>query len=46
LDGFNLTNNNAVTGYASSNLSNAGGYASPSAIVPPRIFRVGATFNF
>jgi hypothetical protein len=46
LDGFNLTNNNAVTGYASNNLSNAGGYASPSAIVPPRIFRIGATFNF
>jgi hypothetical protein len=46
LDGFNLTNNNAVTGYNSGNLSDAPNYAAPSSIVPPRIFRVGATFNF
>jgi hypothetical protein len=46
LDGFNLTNNNAITGYNSGNLSDAPNYAAPSQIVPPRIFRVGATFNF
>jgi hypothetical protein len=45
-DGFNLTNDNTNLSYAGNNLSKSASYNSPASIVPPRIFRVGATFNF
>jgi hypothetical protein len=44
-DGFNLTNNNAIQSYVSNNQSSTN-FTAPASIVPPRIFRVGATFNF
>jgi hypothetical protein len=45
LDGFNVFNMNTIQGFASNNLSNARN-TEPSAIIPPRVFRVGATVNF
>ena len=45
LDGFNLFNVNTITAYASGNQSVAG-FTQPSTIVPPRVFRVGASLNF
>jgi hypothetical protein len=44
-DGFNMLNQATIQGYASGNLSLAGG-TQPSSIVPPRVFRLGATVNF
>jgi hypothetical protein len=44
-DGFNMLNEATIQGYASGNLSLAGG-TQPSSIVPPRVFRLGATINF
>jgi len=44
-DGFNLTNDNTIRSYVSDDLSSTN-YTAPSAIVPPRVFRIGATFNF
>ena len=52
LDGFNMTNISTVTSFRTSNISasaNATGtpqYLQVSAIVPPRVFRVGASFTF
>ncbi|MGE3343664.1 MAG: carboxypeptidase regulatory-like domain-containing protein [Vicinamibacterales bacterium] len=53
LDGFNILNNDLITGYSSNNLSLLGSTSNPiipaeriSSIIPPRIFRVGATFSF
>jgi hypothetical protein len=45
LDGFNMLNENTVLGYASNNQSRAG-FTQPSNIVPPRVFRVGASLQF
>jgi hypothetical protein len=45
LDAFNVLNTAEVQGYASNNISLAGA-VQPNAIIPPRVFRVGATFNF
>jgi len=45
LDGFNLFNVNAIQSYVSNNQSVAG-YTQPASIVPPRVFRVGASVNF
>jgi hypothetical protein len=45
LDGFNLTNDNTIQSYVSDNLSDPN-HLAPAGIVPPRIFRIGATFNF
>ncbi len=53
LDGFNILNNDLILGYNSNNISTAGTTANPikpseriSSILPPRIFRVGASFTF
>jgi len=52
LDGFNMTNIATVTSYRTSNTSaslNSFGipqYLQVSGIVPPRVFRVGASFTF
>jgi hypothetical protein len=45
LDGFNIFNMNTIQGYASNNLS-ATNVTAPSSIIPPRVFRVGASINF
>jgi hypothetical protein len=45
LDAFNVFNVNEVQGYSSNNVSLASS-TSPSSIIPPRVFRVGATINF
>jgi hypothetical protein len=45
LDGFNLFNDNTITAYSSGNQSVAG-FTQPTTIVPPRVFRVGASLNF
>jgi hypothetical protein len=45
LDGFNLFNVNTITAYSSGN-ANAAGFTQPTTIVPPRVFRVGASINF
>jgi hypothetical protein len=44
-DAFNILNNNSVRGFSSNNI-NSSVYTRVSSIVPPRIFRVGATINF
>ena len=44
-DGFNIMNANTIQAYSSANRSLAT-YTSPSTIVPPRVFRIGATVNF
>jgi hypothetical protein len=44
-DAFNIFNVNTITSYSSSNLDLTG-FTSPSALVPPRVYRVGATFSF
>ena len=53
LDGFNILNDDLILNYSSSNVSIAGTTANPvkpsdriSRILPPRIFRLGATFSF
>jgi hypothetical protein len=45
VDGFNLFNENVILGYGSNNASSAS-FPVPQTIVPPRVFRVGATINF
>ena len=45
LDGFNMFNVNTIQGFASNNLSNANNTA-PNSIIPPRVFRVGASVVF
>ena len=45
LDVFNVLNDNVVLGYGSNNLNNST-VNQINSILPPRVFRVGATFNF
>ncbi len=45
LDGFNMFNENTILGYVSNNQSNTG-FTQPNNIVPPRVFRFGASVNF
>jgi hypothetical protein len=45
LDGFNMFNVNTIQGFTSNNLSNANNTA-PNSIIPPRVFRVGASVVF
>jgi hypothetical protein len=45
LDGFNMLNQNTILGYGSNNQSRAG-FTQPANIVPPRVFRVGASLQF
>jgi hypothetical protein len=45
LDGFNMLNVYTIQGYSSGNQSSAS-FTAPSSIVPPRVFRVGASVNF
>ncbi len=44
-DAFNVLNSNVITDYGSDNM-NSSVFESVNRIVPPRVFRVGATFNF
>ena len=44
-DVFNVLNTNKILGYSSNNLSEAD-VTAPDEIVPPRVFRVGATIHF
>ena len=44
-DAFNVLNVNTITGYASNTLSSAN-FNAPNAIIPPRVFRVGAQIVF
>ncbi len=53
LDGFNILNDDLILSYSSQNVSLAGTTANPvkpsdriSSILPPRIFRLGASFSF
>jgi hypothetical protein len=53
VDGFNMLNSAPVLGFSSNNLSLLGTTANPvipaeriSSILPPRVFRAGATFWF
>lgn len=53
LDGFNILNSSTVTSFSSSNLSLQGTATNPvlpvdriNGLIPPRVFRIGATFNF
>lgn len=43
MDGYNLTNTNAAT---NSNWSSGATYLTPSPIVPPRLARFGAKFDW
>ena len=45
LDAFNVFNINTITSYSSNTISNAN-FNSPTNIVPPRVFRVGAQIAF
>ena len=45
LDGFNMFNEATVLGYVSGNQSLVG-FTQPNSIVPPRVFRFGASVNF
>jgi hypothetical protein len=45
LDGFNIFNQNTILAYSSPNITKAG-YTQPTSIVPPRVFRVGASITF
>jgi hypothetical protein len=45
LDGFNMLNTNNILSYVSNNRSNAG-FTQPASIVPPRVFRFGASLQF
>jgi hypothetical protein len=45
VDGFNMLNEAIILGYASNNQSRSG-FKEPSSIVPPRVFRLGASLNF
>ena len=44
-DAFNVLNVNTITGYASNTLSSTN-FNAPNAIIPPRVFRVGAQIVF
>jgi len=44
-DGFNMFNENTILTYGSNNQS-VSGFKEPASIVPPRVFRFGATLNF
>jgi hypothetical protein len=44
-DGFNMFNANAIQSYVSGNQSSAG-FTQPASIVPPRVFRFGASIQF
>jgi hypothetical protein len=44
-DGFNMFNENTILTYNSNNQS-VSGFKEPASIVPPRVFRFGATLNF
>ncbi|HVD91095.1 MAG TPA: carboxypeptidase regulatory-like domain-containing protein [Vicinamibacterales bacterium] len=45
VDGFNMFNANTIQSYAS-NLLSASNYLAPASIVPPRVFRFGASIAF
>jgi hypothetical protein len=45
LDGFNMFNVSTITGYTSNNVDNSG-FTVPSGLIPPRVFRIGATIAF
>jgi hypothetical protein len=45
VDGFNMLNEATIQGYVSGNESLAG-FTQPNSIVPPRVFRFGASLNF
>ena len=45
LDCFNVFNSNTILGYSSNNRSSSL-FSSPSSLVPPRVFRVGASVSF
>jgi hypothetical protein len=45
MDGFNMLNSNTIQSYNSNNSSLAT-FTQPATIVPPRVFRFGATLNF
>ena len=45
LDMFNVMNTNAILDYSSDNI-NRSAFTAPTQIVPPRVFRIGATINF
>jgi hypothetical protein len=44
-DAFNIFNINTITSFGSDNVGDAT-FASPNAIVPPRVFRVGLSIAF
>jgi hypothetical protein len=44
-DGFNMFNENTILSYNSNNQS-VSGFTQPASIVPPRVFRFGASLNF
>ena len=44
-DAFNIFNVNTILGYSSSNRSLAT-FSAPNSIVPPRVFRIGASISF
>jgi hypothetical protein len=44
-DAFNVLNTNEIMSFSSNNL-NVSTVDRISSIVPPRVFRIGATFNF
>jgi carboxypeptidase family protein len=44
-DGFNMFNVNAIQTYVSGNQSSAG-FTQPASIIPPRVFRFGASIQF
>ena len=45
VDGFNVFNTNTILGFSSNNRSSSL-FSSPSTIVPPRVFRIGASITF
>ena len=45
MDGFNMFNNNSIQSYVSGNQSVAG-FTQPASVVPPRVFRFGASIQF
>ena len=44
-DAFNVFNTNTILSYSSNNRSSSS-FSSPSSIVPPRVFRIGASISF
>jgi hypothetical protein len=45
VDGFNMFNSNVIQSYVSNNQSSSG-FTQPASIVPPRVFRFGASIQF